>query len=427
MSAPGPLSRLSLRLRMGLFFAFIAVAGSAGIIGGAVLAASREQGGIALGAFLSVAVLVGISLWVWRLFDENVATPVERAASALTLRARGVAEGDVEVNLGKHLGRLAPAVREVARVLAEQRERERLKLDQRTADLARERRYLSTVLQSLSEGVLVATPDHRITLVNREAGRLLAGEGQIGLDRDLTHLIHRDAIDHALSELSGVPAEGALPDMDLVLSTRADGRFLLARLTLLRDEGGVAGYTLSFRDLTPRIEGARPGAANRREIEVFSTDTLVEGVARALVPELRFRLRGAGGDAGARMIRGDCVALIRLVGALIERIGEVCHGDISVAIGKGQDVPLTLSWDGAALEEPVIEGWRARSLMAAQGAPTVATALEKMGARATFASGKATLLLPDASGMGAVDLDEARPEFFDFDLIGRGAGALADR
>ena len=53
----------------------------------------------------------------------------------------------------------------------------------RTAELARQTHRLEAVLGDLAEGVVVCTPDHRIALCNRQARRMLAGCGELGLGR----------------------------------------------------------------------------------------------------------------------------------------------------------------------------------------------------------------------------------------------------
>ncbi|MBB5515887.1 DNA polymerase-3 subunit epsilon [Rubricella aquisinus] len=411
-----------LRLRMALFFALIVLGSAAVIIGGAWWGMVRTGYGapFVMPAVVGIVGVAGITAWVWLMFDENVARPLERLASALTLRARGVADGSVDLELGKYLGDITPAVGEVARVLAERREAEQERLTRETARLAGQRETLGLVLQSLADAVIVATTRHRITLMNREAERLLAPEGQVGLDRDITTLLYRETLEDALAVLHG--QGGRMPHLDLMLATQAGGRVLTGRMTLLRDGQEAQGYTLALRNITDRVAGSTEDATAR---EVFTTDTLIEVVARALPSDTAFRLRGS--DGARAVLCADGVAMIRLVARLVSHVADTATGDIGVRVS--QDA-LHLSWDGPALDDAALAAWRAAQLKAAHGAPSVADVLSAHGLRIRSEDGHVSLNLPLLqTGAGAATAPEARPEFYDFDLMTHpdvGREALAD-
>jgi hypothetical protein len=76
---------LSLRLRIFLFFAFLACATSGLAIAGLTFGYFRLGEEHALSAFviagvIAVLAIFALTTWVWVLFDENVAKPVERLA-----------------------------------------------------------------------------------------------------------------------------------------------------------------------------------------------------------------------------------------------------------------------------------------------------------------------------------------------------------
>ena len=91
------LTRLSLRLRIFLFFAVIALGGSALVITGLVIGYIRLGETHALNAFViaglvGVLAIGGLTTWVWVLFDEHVARPLERLAADLRARAHAAVE-----------------------------------------------------------------------------------------------------------------------------------------------------------------------------------------------------------------------------------------------------------------------------------------------------------------------------------------------
>ena len=80
------MTRLSLRMRIFLFFCLLALGGAA-IVGLSLYAGYRRSGEpAALDAFvfsgaISIFALVAMCAGIWLLFDENVARPIERLAS----------------------------------------------------------------------------------------------------------------------------------------------------------------------------------------------------------------------------------------------------------------------------------------------------------------------------------------------------------
>ena len=79
-------NHLSLRLRIFLFFALLALGGSALSVAGLVLGYYRLGEAEALSSFIIAGIvaslaIVGLCTWVWILFDEHVARPVERLAA----------------------------------------------------------------------------------------------------------------------------------------------------------------------------------------------------------------------------------------------------------------------------------------------------------------------------------------------------------
>lgn len=91
----------SLRLRIFLFFALIGLGAAAAVIGGGLIAWARMDDvgvvpALTLGGAVAIAATLGLSLWVWLRFDENVAKPID--ALALELRSRAHAPVDTEID-----------------------------------------------------------------------------------------------------------------------------------------------------------------------------------------------------------------------------------------------------------------------------------------------------------------------------------------
>lgn len=120
------LTRLSLRLRVFLIFAGLAVAVIAATVVGLWLAYSgMADPGVAQG-FVQAGVLAGFAApglvaWVWYLFDLNIAKPIEALSGALRARAHADVTSTMDAAIARYLGDLAPAAEAAARSLSETR------------------------------------------------------------------------------------------------------------------------------------------------------------------------------------------------------------------------------------------------------------------------------------------------------------------
>ena len=119
------LDHLSLRQRIFLFFALLAL-GSLAIIAAAMIFAAQRIGPdatphlVLFGGMAGFAI-AGLCLWVWMQFDENVAKPIDHLARTLNAVTHGSAVGDIDEKTGRYLGFLAPAAQDIASALASAR------------------------------------------------------------------------------------------------------------------------------------------------------------------------------------------------------------------------------------------------------------------------------------------------------------------
>jgi len=248
-------THLSLRLRIFLFFALLALGGSALSIGGLALGYVRLGEAEALSSFViaglvAVLAIIGLSLWVWVLFDENVARPVERLAADMRARAHADVEAGIDHAPAKYLGDLAPAAAAVAANLTETRNAMALAAGRENAQLLREKTRLEALLAEVPDGVLFCTPDHTVALYNGRAADILGHTEALGLNRPIGHLLMPGPVMQAYHRLLDAgEAEGA----DILCATTRGARLLEARIKLLFLEGQETkhpGYVLSLRDVS---------------------------------------------------------------------------------------------------------------------------------------------------------------------------------
>lgn len=498
--------RWSLRLRVFLFFALImagGVAAVAGVVAGLVhygtdLDRIVQFGGGA--AFL----LIGLVLWVWLKFDENMVRPIERIARDARAAAHAGA-ATVDLSRAKYLGMLAPAARDVVSALATARAETTGAVAAATAEAARRRRQLEAILRDLDQGMLICTLDHKILLYNRRAMEILRLSGDIGLGRPLFQLVTAQPFRHALERLTGRFADGrhethrdGLGCM-VVCATADGGRTLQGRVTLMLDETEArpAGYVVGFDDVTTELaervkrdrlmrhaaEGLRRPIANlcaavemltdpdadpdtrdefeavlqkeaqalshqldridreRRDLvasawpmsDMFSTTVFTAVIRRRTGPQ-NFTAEIVGQPV---WLHCDSLTVVELLDVLMNRIAEHARARTFTLTATPRDgkVYLDIAWPGPVVPMTVLDTWLEEPLDPAVGGATGREVLERHETDFWCESagpGRARLRLPLAgpkdAHRGRPPVVEARPEFYDFDLIGRiDPGRIDDR
>lgn len=257
--------RLSLRLRVFLFFALIGLGTAAAIAVGMYLAAQRigpqATSDLVLFGGMAAFVCMGLSLWVWSLFDQNVVYPINSLVADIraTVHAGGMPR--LTEKHAKYLGNLGPSVREAMNTLVSTRTAIEDEVVKATSMAEQQKRQLEAVLHDLDQGVVICTLDHKTLLYNRRALELLHVSGDFGLGRDLLSILSPQPVRHALERLSLRIEENRHQDHPegvsalLVCATR-DGNFTLqGRIGLIldSDDARPIGYVATFDDVTATL------------------------------------------------------------------------------------------------------------------------------------------------------------------------------
>ncbi len=206
-------ARLSLRLRVFLFFLFIAVSGIV-IVGLALLVGYRRmETGAEASAFLFAAILSGfgliaVSAGVWLLFDENIAKPIERLAASMRSRAHA---GGVNISLNAHqaryLGDLAPAAEAVSGQLSQSTMEAAEAVATQTARLAADKDRLTALLTEIPVAMVVVSPNHQIVLYDGQAAAVLGQVHVPRLNASIFDYLREDELLSAHAELIQTRAE----------------------------------------------------------------------------------------------------------------------------------------------------------------------------------------------------------------------------
>lgn len=170
---------LSLRQRILLLFLGLAGGSLLALFVALYLAYVKHPSPWSLDALITAGVLSGCAtvlliLGLWRLFDENVAKPLERMAGELRARVHSHIAGDLEDLQARHLGDLAPAATALMRHLNQARNELAETVARETTREVLEKEKCLALLAGLPIAVVACTPDHKLALYNERARAMLA-------------------------------------------------------------------------------------------------------------------------------------------------------------------------------------------------------------------------------------------------------------
>lgn len=480
--------RLGLRLRFALFFAALAAGAMTALGVGLWLGHARAGGpaeGYVIAGLVSGLGVAGLAAWVGLLFDEHVARPILALAADLTTRARADIDAGIDETRARYLGALAPAANAIHDALAVTRAAQDRIVAERTAQINREKAMFEALLRDLAEGVVVATPDHRIMLYNRTAQGLL---GDLGLDRSLTAVLRPEPLSHALDRMAARAARGEHEAEQFLAATACGERFLMARVSPVGVEGERAGYVLIFHDATEDLQAhaerdhlfntlldkvRRPTAALGALLDAAADPALPEdrracfldrmgkeqtalvetvhevaerhGVATArhwpmpavasddIFDALQARLSlGLCHEGPRRFIRCDGFAMTELLVRVIEGLAaqDARRDFVLMAEAEGREVRLTLGWCGPDVPDGKLDAWLEEPLSAGYGQYTGRDALEGHGSdlwSEPTETGHRLVLPLRAADAPELTPADPRPEFYDFTLPPPATEGLAER
>ena len=173
------MDKLSLRLRIFLFFCFMALGGTGIVLGalwvghGRAIATTPSNCFVFAGILASFG-LVALSVGVWLLFDENVAKPIERLSAQMRARAHAGAGATVDTDSARYLGDLAPAADAITVALSQNAVSTAERIAYETARLAAEKNRLTALLTEIPVATLLINSDDQIVLYDGQAAEVLA-------------------------------------------------------------------------------------------------------------------------------------------------------------------------------------------------------------------------------------------------------------
>jgi two-component system nitrogen regulation sensor histidine kinase NtrY len=222
--------------------------------------------GIYILLFLLMTLIIVFSFtWFALQLARGITGPIEQLAEGTREVAAGNLAYKVQVRGDDEIGALVESFNRMTDDLAQskrQLEEAYIDLQDKHTELEDRRRYIETVLEAITTGVVSFDPLGRVTTINRAAARIfgLAESATVGrlLEEIFPGPDGREIV--TLVQRARRPRAGTAA-VELHLRRGGAGVSLLAAATALRGEGGeYAGAVLVFDDLTELLKAQRLAA-----------------------------------------------------------------------------------------------------------------------------------------------------------------------
>ncbi len=221
--------------------------------------------GVYISFFAMVTLMILVSAtWIGLYLAKRITRPVQMLAAAAREIGAGHLDQRLEPETSDEFGSLVEAFNAMVTELASSRR----DLERSTADLQRQheevearRRYIETILQRITTGVVSVDATGQVTTINSAAARLLSLD-EVAAGRPVAELFSRPELAPLLLLIEGARASAHDPPAQEI-SLAADGRelHLAAAATRLHGErGATEGTVLVFDDITPLIRAQKVAA-----------------------------------------------------------------------------------------------------------------------------------------------------------------------
>jgi two-component system nitrogen regulation sensor histidine kinase NtrY len=273
----------------------------------------RPLTGVYLLFFLMVTLLILVgATWMGLYLAKRITRPVQMLAAAAREIGAGHLDQRIEPQSNDEFGSLVEAFNSMAGELATSRrkvERSTFELERKHVEVEIRRRYIETILERITTGVISVDAGGSITTINSAAARLLS------LNRDIvgqpaSMVFARQDLRPLGSMLAGAgKAKAELAAQEIAIPFEGQELHLAVVTTaLVGDSGAPEGLLLVLDDVTPLIRAQKVAAwrevARRLAHEIKNPLTPIQLSAE------RLRRHFSGSPAAARALVEECSATI---------------------------------------------------------------------------------------------------------------------
>jgi two-component system nitrogen regulation sensor histidine kinase NtrY len=273
----------------------------------------RPMTGLYLSIFLMVTLLMLFgATWTGSYLAKRITRPVQMLAAAAREIGAGRLDQRIEPQSHDEFGALTEAFNTMAGELAMTRrrvERSTIELQRKHLEVEGRRRYIETILERITAGVVSLDAAGAITTINNAAARLLGLD--LGIVGQPASAVFSRTDLQPIGAWLGSSVRAAREPAAQEIAIQRDGQelHLVAVATALVGESGAPeGLVIVLDDVTPLIRTQKIAAwrevARRLAHEIKNPLTPIQLSAE------RLRRHFAGGPSGARALVDECTATI---------------------------------------------------------------------------------------------------------------------
>jgi two-component system nitrogen regulation sensor histidine kinase NtrY len=225
----------------------------------------RPLTGLYLSFFLMVTLLILFgATWMGSYLAKRITRPVLMLSAAAREIGAGRLDQHVESQSNDEFGALVDAFNAMAGELAASRrriDRSTIDLERKHVEVEKRRRYIETILERITTGVVSVDARGTVTTINSAAARLLSLTRTIVGQPALTVFDRPDLLP-LLALLAGAGRAVAEPSAQEIAITREGQEIHLAAVAtaLFGESGASEGVVLVFDDVTPLIRAQKVAA-----------------------------------------------------------------------------------------------------------------------------------------------------------------------
>ena len=225
----------------------------------------RPLAGVYLSFFLMVTLLILVgSTWMGLYMTKRITRPVQMLAAAAREIGAGRLDQRLEPQGNDEFGSLVEAFNVMASELATSRrkvERSTIELERKHVEVEGRRRYIETILERITTGVVSLDAAGMITTINSAAGRLLSLDRRIVGQPAMAVFDRADLQPIAKLLTSGGRTKGEPSAQEIAIPREGQELHLAVVATsLLAESGASEGAVLVLDDVTPLIRAQKVAA-----------------------------------------------------------------------------------------------------------------------------------------------------------------------
>jgi two-component system nitrogen regulation sensor histidine kinase NtrY len=225
----------------------------------------RPLTGLYLSFFLMVTLLILFAaIWMGSYMAKRISQPVLMLAAAAKEIGAGRLDQRVEPQSNDEFGALVEAFNTMASELAASRrkiDRGTIELERKHVEVEARRRYIETILERITTGVVSIDAAGAVTTINSAASRLLGLERSI-VGQPVAAVFERPDLQPLHALVANVGTNRAEPTAHEVAMVRdgVDLRLAAVATALVGDSGASEGVVLVLDDVTPLIRAQKVAA-----------------------------------------------------------------------------------------------------------------------------------------------------------------------